>query len=161
MSCLFCTLFSSENKKNSLTCLQPCPHLARNTKWHYSEYRVIVMSKADTLAKESKSITLREAITGRKAKHNSKWMQENPQHNKKDPYHLLLQQKQLIIFRLRNRHNRMKNHLFNKLQIGEAALCLYKAANQTTGTSAAGLYLTYWSPFQLLEGDHTPCDPVL
>ena len=63
----------------------------------------------------NKSTTLREAKTLIQAKQNSKWMQEHPQHNKKDPYHLLSRQEQVIIFRLRTGHNRMKKHIFDKL----------------------------------------------
>ena len=107
--------------------------------WIPSHCDVQGNEKADALAKEGstkeqvdKSTTLRETKTAIKAKQQTKWMQQHPQHNKKDPYHLLSRQEQVTIFRLRTGHNRMNDHLFHKLRIGESALCPCKSANQTT-----------------------------
>ena len=107
--------------------------------WIPSHCDVQGNEKADSLAKEGstkeqvdRSTTLRETKTVIKAKQHSKWLQQHPQHNKKDPYHLLSRQEQVTIFRLRTGHNRMKNHLYHKLRIGETALCPCSAAYQTT-----------------------------
>ena len=106
--------------------------------WIPSHCDVQGNEKADTLAKEGstkeqvdKSTTLRETKTAIKAKQQSMWLQRHPQHNKRDPYHLLTRQEQVIIFRLRTGHSRLKGHLFHRLHIGESALCPCGAANQT------------------------------
>ena len=87
-----------ENELNDLfTALSSlCKRHQVTLQWIPSHCDVQGNEKADTLAKEGstkeqvdRSTTLGETKTVIKAKQHSKWLQQHPQHNKKDPYHLL------------------------------------------------------------------------
>ena len=62
-----------------------------------------------------------------------KWKEDHPLHNKQDPYYSLTRQEQVVIFRLRTKHSRLRSHLFNKFKIGDSDLCpLCEVESQTT-----------------------------
>ena len=50
---------------------------------------------------------------------------------KSDTYHQLTRGEQVIIFRLRTNHNRLKHHLFHKFRIGETDQCTCSTDSQT------------------------------
>ena len=85
---------------------------------------------ADALAKEGsrqerndRSTSYQEEKNTIKAWQQGKWKQHHPQANSADPYHKLTRQEQVIIFRLRTGHNRLRQHLFLKFKVGETAQC--------------------------------------
>ena len=93
----------------------------------------------DTLAKlgsekvqDDTPVTYKEIKTIIKSKLAELWDQKHPQFNKNDPYYLLNRPDQVIIFRLRTGHNRLKHHLFNKLKIGDTDKCSCNSALETT-----------------------------
>ena len=57
-------------------------------------------------------------------------LQRKAQHMHKmtDPSHIL----KMSIFRLRTGHNRLRNHLFHKLKIGDTDQCRCRTESQTT-----------------------------
>ena len=61
-----------------------------------------------------------QAIT--KTAYKKKW-QETHTNYKTDSYHRLNRGEQVTIFRLRTGHNRLKQHMHNKLKIGESPTC--------------------------------------
>ncbi|XP_064648747.1 uncharacterized protein LOC135500960 [Lineus longissimus] len=86
--------------------------------------------KADHLAKEGSqlhqsdlSLTYKEAKTNIKAAYWTKWKEEHKGYNANDNYNKLTRGGQVIIFRLRTGHNRLRHHLFTKLRIGDNDLC--------------------------------------
>ena len=48
-----------------------------------------------------------------------RWNINHPSHKKNDPYYSLTRREQVITFRLRTQHNRLRNHLFDKFRIGD------------------------------------------
>ena len=94
---------------------------------------------ADTLAKEGTtyaqndgSTTYSEDKTVIKAKQQNLFKQNHPHSNRNDPYHLLTRHEQVSILRLRTGHNRLRNHLFHKLKIGDTDQCRCRTGSQTT-----------------------------
>ena len=94
---------------------------------------------ADTLAKEGttyaqndRSTTYSEVKMIIKAKQQNLFKQNHPHSNRNDPYHLLTRHEQVSIFRLRTGHNRLRNHLFHKLKIGDTDQCCCRTGSQTT-----------------------------
>ena len=86
--------------------------------------------KADSLAKEAsrseqtnEPTSYNEEKTLIKSKKQDEWTKQHPNNNKKDPYYQLTRHEQVIIFRLRTGHNRLRRHLYNKLKIGETDKC--------------------------------------
>ena len=86
--------------------------------------------KADTLAKEASSseqtneaTSYEEEKTLIKRKIQEEWTKMHPNENKKDPYYQLTRREQVIIFRLRTGHNKLRRHLYNKFKIGETDQC--------------------------------------
>ena len=86
--------------------------------------------EADKLAKEGAKLpqnntcaTYEETKTLIKKKYRKKWEKEHPGHNNEDAYHKLGREEQVLIFRLRTGHNRLRHHLFNKMKIGTTDLC--------------------------------------
>ena len=94
---------------------------------------------ADTLAKEGttyaqndRSTTYSEVKRIMKAKQQNLFKQNHPDSNGNDPYHLLNRQEQVSIFRLRTGHNRLRNHLFHKLKVGDTDQCRCRMGSLTT-----------------------------
>ena len=52
-----------------------------------------------------------------------KWKEEHPSFNPKDSILKLNRTDQVVLFRLRTGHNKMKAHMYNKLKIGETDRC--------------------------------------
>ena len=94
---------------------------------------------ADCLAKEGsllpqedKTSSLSEMKTIIKSKLQLIWKEKHPKFNPSDPYYELSRQEQVIIFRLRTNHNRLKYHLYHKFRIGESDQCPCGTASQTS-----------------------------
>ena len=107
--------------------------------WIPSHCEINGNETADNLAKDGSNMEqtdLRtkydEAKSFIKAKLNEKWTQNHPTHNKKDPYYLLTRREQVIIFRLRSTHNRLRHHMYTKFKIGETPKCSCSNEDQTT-----------------------------
>lgn len=93
---------------------------------------------ADNLAKEGakqyqedKTTSYEEAKAIIKNTQRKLWLTNHQHYNKNDPYHLLNRQHQVIIFRLRTGHCKLRHHLFNKFGIGESDQCPCNAAAMT------------------------------
>ena len=50
----------------------------------------------------------------------------------RDDYHMLPRKEQVTIFRLRTGHNRLKNHMFNKLHLVPSPICSCGEGDETT-----------------------------
>jgi len=61
-----------------------------------------------------------------------KWEEAHPNFKKDDPYHLLTRKEQVVIFRLRTKHNRLRHHLHSKFKIGPTDECICGHGPQTT-----------------------------
>ena len=98
--------------------------------WIPSHCNIHGNEKADTLAKEGSTepqadstATFREEKTIIKNKMKSKWKARCPNSNAADPYYRLNRREQVIIFRLRTGHNRLRYHLYRKFKIGMTERC--------------------------------------
>jgi hypothetical protein len=70
----------------------------------------------------------------------SKWAKEHPGHCADDAYYQHNREDQVIIFKLRTGHNRLKYHVYNKFKIGQHDTC-------TCGTSRmAGTHILQECP---------------
>jgi len=85
---------------------------------------------ADTLAKQGAceqqtdaTTTYSEEKTIIKSCHKRKWKSEHPKHNETDAYYQLERHEQVIVFRLRTNHNRLKQHLYKTFKIGNSDQC--------------------------------------
>ena len=84
---------------------------------------------ADTLSKQGACETQTDATTYSeektiiKACHKRKWKTEHPKHNETDAYNQLEIHEQVIVFRLRTNHNRLKQHLYKTFKIGNSDQC--------------------------------------
>ena len=85
---------------------------------------------ADTLAKQGaqdeqtdSTTTYSEEKTIIKSCLKDKWKSEHPKYNGADAYSQLERHEQVIIFRLRTNHNRLKQHLFRTFKVGDSDLC--------------------------------------
>ena len=58
-----------------------------------------------------------------KNKQSQMWSDIHPKYSKDDGFYNLSRQGQLIIFRLRTGHNRLKQHMFKKLKVGQDETC--------------------------------------
>ena len=94
---------------------------------------------ADRLAKEGsklpqedKSTSYNEVKTIVKARIGARWKEKHPNFNPRDAYYQLCRHEQVIIFRLRTKHNRLKHHLFHKFKIGQSDQCPCGTGSQTT-----------------------------
>ena len=92
---------------------------------------------ADKLAKEGASLeqddrktTYQEAKTIIKRNSKKNWLDSHRDYNKKDPYHHLSREDQVIIFRLRTGHNRLHSHL-KRLNLCPSDACLCGHAPMT------------------------------
>ena len=79
---------------------------------------------ADQLAKEGSKlpqeynfISFNEAKTIIKSNTEDLWKESHPAFNPKDPYYQLSRQEQVLIFRLRTKHNRLRHHLFHSSEL--------------------------------------------
>jgi hypothetical protein len=86
--------------------------------------------KADHLAKEGCKKqqsdlfqTYKEAKTNIKGTYRNKWKEEHQQYDANDSFCRLSIREQVIIFRLRTGHTRLRHHLYNKFRIGESDIC--------------------------------------
>ena len=83
---------------------------------------------ADELAKQGSNMeqvhygfTYQEAKTTIQAAINSRWRAQHPQYNSKDPIHSLPRHDQVMIFRLRNGHNKLRHHMYSL--VGDSSGC--------------------------------------
>ena len=107
--------------------------------------------KADILAKEAskseqtdKATSYEEEKTLIKRKMQEEWNKMHPSKNKTDPYYQLTRREQVIVFRLRTGHNKLRRHLYNKFKIGDTDMCPCGEDIQDTEhiLQACGLYTT-------------------
>ena len=61
----------------------------------------------------------------------SKWKAKYPNSDAADPYYKLSRREQVILFRLRTGHNRLRYHLHKKFKIGETDRCPCGSGVQT------------------------------
>ena len=94
---------------------------------------------ADRLAKEggqldqdNYEVSFEEEKTIIKSLARKKWHQQHPNYNKQDDYYRLKREDQVILFRLRTGHNRMRAHMHNKLRIGPTEMCPCNTGPMTT-----------------------------
>ena len=85
---------------------------------------------ADELAKQGSNMeqvhygfTYQEAKTTIQAAINNRWRAQHPQYNSKDPIHSLPRHDQVMIFRLRNGHNKLRHHMHSRLKVGDSSGC--------------------------------------
>ena len=83
------------------------------------------------MTQNNKTTNYSEEKTLIKANQQRIWKAKHPQFNKSDAYHQLTRGEQVIIFRLRTNHNRLKHHLFHKFKIGETDQCTCSTDSQT------------------------------
>ena len=81
---------------------------------------------ADTLAKQGAHLeqidsttTYSEEKTIIKSCLKRKWKLEHPKYNKADAYNQLERHEQVVIFRLRTNHNKLKQHLYRTFKVGD------------------------------------------
>ena len=93
---------------------------------------------ADRLAKiggsmeqSNNQVSYPEEKTIIKALYGKKWLMNHPLYNKTDDYYNLSRTDQVIIFRLRTGHNRLRSHLYNKMKIGQTEMCPCDTAPMT------------------------------
>ena len=110
--------------------LNLCEHHIVVIQWIPSHCGLYGNEKADSLAKEASSSEQPEEATSYEEektliKRNQQefWKTRHPNENKKDPYYLLTRREQVIVFRLRTGHNKLRRHLYNKLKIGDTDQC--------------------------------------
>ena len=99
---------------------------------HGNETADALAKEGTTYAQNDRSTTYSEVKTIIKAKQQNLFKQNHPHSNRNDPYHLLTRHEQVSIFRLRTGHNRLRNHLFHKLKIGDTDQCRCRTGSQTT-----------------------------
>jgi len=85
---------------------------------------------ADHLAKEGSkqdqsdlTLSYSEAKAVVKLAYRNKWKEEHTEHDEKDSYYKLTRREQVVMFRLRTGHNRLRHHLYTKFRIGESDTC--------------------------------------
>ena len=94
---------------------------------------------ADTLAKQGAHLeqidsttTYSEEKTIIKSCLKRKWKLEHPKYNKADAYNQLERHEQVVIFRLRTNHNKLKQHLYRTFKVGDTDRCPCGEEAQTT-----------------------------
>ena len=70
-------------------------------------------------------LMLHEMKTITKTAVRRRWNEAHPNHNKEDPYHQLTRKEQVIIFRLRTNHNRLREHMFTKFKVEHSPYCRF------------------------------------
>ena len=89
--------------------------------------------RADRLAREgAESEQPSSRLTFEERKTLIKSYRRNAQNTGHDSYHLMNREDQVILFRLRTGHNRLRYHMFTKFKIGPSAVCECNDAHQTT-----------------------------
>ena len=88
--------------------------------------------EGSNLPQEDRSTTYNEAKTMIKTKIDSNWKEKHTAFNPKDHFYQLNRREQVLIFRLRTKHNRLKYHLFHKFKIGQNDQCPCGTGAQTT-----------------------------
>ena len=106
--------------------------------------------RADELAKEGTRLEQPDLPV---SYHQKKMMVKSirkPSGPTRDDYHLLDRNEQVIIFRLRTGHNRLRGHMFTRFKIGNTALCQCGQEPQTVEhilqncINLSALRLEYW-----------------
>ena len=94
---------------------------------------------ADSLAKEgsrmeqpAKTTEYSEAKTIIRMGLRSRWKVQHPNHDEADPYYLLPRQEQVVLFRLRTGHNRLRQHMHKRFKVGDTELCSCGHAPENT-----------------------------
>ena len=115
-----------------------CQETAIVLQWIPSHCGIHGNEEADTLAKAGTLeeqpddfTTCKEQKTKIKTIFKKKWEDDHSGYNKDDAYHYLSRKEQVIIFRLRTGHNRLRHRLHSKMRIGPTDLCPYGNAPQT------------------------------
>ena len=95
--------------------------------------------RADTLAKAGSNlpqpslpVTLDEEKTIIKTTISSRWKKSHGDYNTQDPYFQLDRKSQVILFRLRTGHNRLRQHLHNYFRVGDTEMCQCDSGPQNT-----------------------------
>ena len=111
---------------------------------------------ADKLAKEGASLeqddrktTYQEAKTIIKRNSKKNWLDSHRDYNKKDPYHHLSREDQVIIFRLRTGHNKLHFHR-KRLNLcpSDACLCGHTPITAKHNYSIRKIHWHQDNPFQ-------------
>src|ERR1700733_3558918 len=76
-------------------------------------------------------LTYEETKTSANGKFAKKWSSIHPQLYPKDSIYSIPRKDQVIIFRLRTGHCRLRHHLYTKFRIGTSGMCLCRRANMT------------------------------
>ena len=107
-----------------------CEKAIVTLQWIPSHCNIYGNEKADTLDKKGSrkdqtdnTATFREEKSIIKNKMKSKWKDKYPNSDAADPYYKLSRREQVILFRLRTGHNRLRYHLHKKFKIGETDRC--------------------------------------
>ena len=64
-------------------------------------------------------------------RYSRKWKLEHPKYNKAEAYNQLERHEQVVIFRLRTNHNKLKQHLYRTFKVGDTDQCLCGEEAQT------------------------------
>ena len=140
LSVLQALLHNRDRDLNSLTST-----MAALKKMHYVELQWVPAhcglngnEVADALAKRGaaeeqfdKTTTYAEEKTIIKSCQKTKWKKQHPNNNQADAYYKLSRQEQVIIFRLRTDHNRLKHHIHKTFKIGSTDQCACGVGTQT------------------------------
>ena len=96
-------------------------------------------TRADQLAKEGSQLeqleggcSYAESITLVKAAMARKWKRDHPDSDPSDPIHRMTRSQQTIIFRLRTGHNRLRQHMYKRFNVGDSEICPCGQAPQNT-----------------------------
>ena len=75
------------------------------------------------MEQRSNQVSNPEEKTIIKALFGKKWLMNHPYYNKTDGYYNLRRTDQVTILRLRTGLNRLRSHLYNKMNIGQTEMC--------------------------------------
>ena len=76
-----------------------------------------------SLEQEDRYTSYTEEKTIIKTLSKNKWKQQHSYYNQSDSLHKLNRPEQVILFRLRTGHNRLKAHMYIKFKVGESEMC--------------------------------------
>ena len=96
-------------------------------------------TRADQLAKEGSQLkqldegsSYAESKTLVKAAMARKWKRDHPDSDPSDPIHGMTRSQQTIIFRLCTGHNRLRQHMYKRFNVGDSEICSCGQAPQNT-----------------------------